>query len=196
MIVIISGIGANLASVKYAIERIGKKTFLTNNPCKIQEADYIILPGVGNAKQGMDRLRTLGLIDLLPSLTQPILGICLGMQLLFTSSDEGNAQCLNIIPGKVNALSNQTSLVVPHMGWNQLEMTQTEHHLFSGIKNNSHVYFVHSYAADIGLNTLGTSHYGHIFSAIVNHKNFYGMQFHPECSGTVGKKLLSNFLNL
>jgi len=196
MIVLIDGIGANTTSVQFAIERMGKEIRLTNDHDIINDADYIILPGVGSAKHGMDRLKALKLDRLIPTSKQPVLGICLGMQLLFSSSEEGEVDCLDIISEKIVRFPKQSDLIIPHMGWNCIEFKSGENPLLQNIENESYLYFVHSYVAPIGSYTLGTTNYGENFSSIVQYKNFFGMQFHPERSGKIGEKLLENFLNL
>jgi glutamine amidotransferase len=196
MIAILNACGSNLASVQFAIERLGKHAVLTADPKLLQSATHVILPGVGTAKHAMDKLHALGLIDVIRQLTQPVLGICLGMQILFDHSSEGDAECLQLIAGKVTALPEKKDFTLPHMGWNQLEIHQRNSPLFNGIEDNSHVYYVHGYAAPVGEKTLATTHYSNAFSAMVQHENFYGMQFHPERSGKVGARLLENFFEL
>jgi glutamine amidotransferase len=160
----------------------------------IQAASHVILPGVGHAKYVMSRLEQLALINVIKALTQPVLGICLGMQILHEHSDEGNVTCLGIIPGEVKPLPKKADFTLPHMGWNQLNIFQQNNPLLQGIKNNADVYFVHSYAVPVSQYTVAQSHHTSDFAAIVQHENFYGAQFHPERSGYVGAKILENFL--
>jgi imidazole glycerol-phosphate synthase subunit HisH len=155
----------------------------------------VVLPGVGSAADAMARLRSKGLDDLLPSLTQPVLGICLGMQLLFKRSAEGNTDCLGILPDTVRRLQPAPGRPVPHMGWNQLSPLRDDP-LLEGISDQEYVYFVHSFAAPVSDMTLASAHYGEPLSAIVRQRNFWGTQFHPERSATVGARVLANFLKL
>jgi len=159
----------------------------------IRTADRVILPGVGAAGRAMDVLRAHGLIDVIRALTQPVLGICLGMQLLFSSSEEDNADLLRIIPARLNRLQQQQGLRVPHMGWNTLDRVKSDP--LSDQLIGKWFYFVHSYAAPLGEWTLASSSHGTPFSALVRKDNFYGAQFHPERSATAGAGLLRNFLS-
>ena len=193
--VIIDSGGANLASLQFAFERLGVRTHVTNDPCTITSAPRVILPGVGAAADAMRRLRKSGLAALLPSLTQPVLGICLGMQLLFQRSEEGSTDCLGILPETVRRLQPAPGLPVPHMGWNQLTPVRDDP-LLEGIAPNDYVYFVHSYAAPVCAITLATADYGVAVSAIVRKGNFWGTQFHPERSAATGARVLANFLRL
>ncbi|HEX2493718.1 MAG TPA: imidazole glycerol phosphate synthase subunit HisH [Steroidobacter sp.] len=192
---IIDSGGANIASLKFAIERLGVESTLTTDPEVVRAASHVILPGVGAAADCMARLQSAGLIETIRSLTQPLLGICVGMQLLFESSQEGETPCLGLLPGAVRRLPNRAGLPVPHMGWNQLEYCQSSP-LFKDVAPGDHVYFVHSYAAPVSELTLATSCYGQPFSAVVQRETVYGMQFHPERSARVGSLLLRNFLEL
>jgi glutamine amidotransferase len=195
-VVIIDNGGANIASLRYALERLGASSHLTADPDELTGARRVILPGVGAAADAMARLRALGLVDLLPQLTQPVLGICLGMQLLFARSEEGeDTECLGIIDERVARFPDRAGHPVPHMGWNQLRLV-TPSPLFDGISDGDYVYFVHSYAAPIGPWTLAASDYGAEFSAAVRRGNFHGVQFHPERSAATGSRLLANFLEL
>jgi glutamine amidotransferase len=193
--VIIDSGGANLASLQYALERLGARTHVTTDRESIRNAPRVILPGVGAAADAMRRLTGSGLTTLLPSLRQPVLGICLGMQLLFQRSEEGSATCLGILPDTVRRLSPAPGLPVPHMGWNQLEPLRSDP-LLEGIKENEYAYFVHSYIAPVSEVTLAAAHYGVPLSAVIRHGNFWGTQFHPERSATTGARLLANFLRL
>jgi glutamine amidotransferase len=193
--VIIDSGGANLASLQFAFERLGEQAHVTADPLRIRSAARVILPGVGSAGDAMARLRDKGLTELLPSLTQPVLGICLGMQLLFARSEENNTQCLGIVPATVRRLQPSPGRPVPHMGWNQLSPVR-EDPLLAGVSHQDYVYFVHSFAAPLSDVTLASTDYGEPLSAIVRHGNFWGTQFHPERSATVGARVLSNFLKL
>ena len=193
--VLVDSGGTNLGSVRYALQRLGVDAPLATTPAQLRAASHVILPGVGAAGPGMQRLRELELVDTLRGLTQPVLGVCLGMQLLFESSSEGVESCLGVIPARVEKLAATPGLRVPHMGWNRLQRTG-EHRLLQDLDDDAHAYFVHSYAAPTGPWTLAASEHGQRFSAVVQNANFYGMQFHPERSGATGALLLKNFLNL
>lgn len=195
MIAIIDVSGNNLTSLANAIKSLGYDYKLTHNPADIVSASHVILPGVGAAAVGMNALREYGLDDVLGQLTQPLLGICLGMQLLFNYSEEGDVECLNLIPGFIKRLPNKENYPVPHMGWNKL-IWQQNSSLSTGLTTDDYVYFVHSYALFSAENTLASCQYSEQFSAIVQHNNIYGMQFHPEKSAATGLKLLNNFLQL
>ena len=192
---IIDSGGANIASLQLAIERLGVPADLTTDPDLLRRATHVILPGVGAAADCMMRLRNAGLVDVIRRLQQPLLGICVGMQLLFESSEEGDVECLGVLPGRVRRLSNRGNLPVPHMGWNQLEFSQTSP-LLNDIREGDYVYFVHSYAAPVSQATLATTTYGDKFSAVVQQGNVYGAQFHPERSARIGAQLLRNFVSL
>ena len=183
---------ANLSSVKFAFEQLGYSAEITNDLNKIKSADKLILPGVGTAKAAMLNLQRLGLVEVIPNLTQPVLGICLGMQLMTEYSTEGNVSTLDLISGQTELIPD-TGLPLPHMGWNKVRYTP-DHPLFAGIEQDSHFYFVHSYAVQPNENTIATSCYGVDFSAAIANKNFYGVQFHPERSGKNGALLLRNFV--
>jgi glutamine amidotransferase len=193
--VIIDSGGANLASLQFAFERLGAKTRVTADAAEIRSAPRVILPGVGSAANAMARLRNSHVAELLPLLTQPVLGICLGMQLLFARSEEGETECLGILPDSVKRLQPMDGRPVPHMGWNQLTPVR-EDPLLDGIAPNDYVYFVHSFAAPISDVTLASADYGTALSAIVRRGNFWGTQFHPERSAHVGARVLANFLKL
>jgi glutamine amidotransferase len=193
--VIIDSGGANLASLQFAFERLGARTRVTADPAQIQSAPRVILPGVGSAGDAMSRLRKSGVADLLPTLTQPVLGICLGMQLLFERSEEGETECLGILPDTVRRLLPVEGKPVPHMGWNQLSPVR-EDPILDGIAADDYVYFVHSFAVPVSDMTLASADYGAALSAIVRRGNFWGTQFHPERSAAVGARILANFLKL
>jgi glutamine amidotransferase len=194
-VAIIDSGGANLASLQYALERLGASTRVTLDETEIRSARRVILPGVGSARAAMDRLESSGVAKLMPSLTQPVLGICLGMQLLFARSEEGPAECLGILPQTVARLESKPGLPVPHMGWNQLTALAPDP-LLNGIEPNSYVYFVHSYAAPVSPNTLAIAEYGKPVTAAVRRDNFWGTQFHPERSARTGARILANFLEI
>jgi glutamine amidotransferase len=194
-VVLVDAGGANIGSVRYALQRLGVDAALTSDAATIRAADKVILPGVGAAGPGMARLRALGLVDLLRTLTRPVLGVCLGMQLLCTHSEEGDVECLGVVPGLVRRFTETDRLRVPHMGWNRL-LARREHPLLAGLGDDDQAYFVHSYAVPVGDDTLATADHGGAFSAVIAHGNFHGMQFHPERSAAVGARLLKNFLAL
>jgi glutamine amidotransferase len=194
-LVIIDNGGGNVASVRYALERLGATAVLSDDPARVRAAARVILPGVGAARDAMRRLAAAGLDRLIPTLTQPVLGICLGMQLLFAASAEGDTECLGVIPGRAARLAAAPGRAVPHMGWNQLEPC-APCPLLAGIAAGDYAYFVHSYALPPGPDTVATCDYGGPFTAIVSHGNFHGTQFHPERSARTGARLLANFLAL
>lgn len=195
-LVIIDSGGANIASLRYAVDRLGVTSELTTDPEKVRSATHVILPGVGAAADCMGRLqRSPGLVDTIRGLCQPMLGICVGMQLLFESSEEGEVPCLGMLPGRVRRFHDREDLPVPHMGWNQLEF-ETQSPLLKDIAPGDHVYFVHSYSAPVGPLTLARSTYGGPFSALVQSGNVFGAQFHPERSARIGSLLLRNFIQL
>ena len=193
--VIIDSGGANLASLQFALERLGARALVSSDARAITGAARIILPGVGSAADAMQRLRRSGLAQLLPTLRQPVLGICLGMQLLFERSAEGATECLGILPGTVRQLQAARGRPVPHMGWNRLTALR-EDPLLAGIEPGEYFYFVHGYAVPACEVTLAQAHYGLAVSAVVRRDNFWGTQFHPERSASAGARLLGNFLRL
>ena len=198
-IVIVASGGANIASLQFALERLDASSQVSADARRIRAASHVILPGVGAATDAMARLRRSRLHEVIPGLTQPVLGICLGMQILFTRSHEGKGEpvaCLGVMPGDVKAMKASPDAPVPHMGWNQITPKQADHTLLRGIEPGSYVYFVHGYAAPVGDTTVATADYGGTFAAIVGHRNFFGCQFHPERSGEVGSKVIANFLSL
>ena len=194
-VVIIASGGANIASLQFALQRLGANSRVSADSEQIREASHVILPGVGAAADAMSRLRQKNLDTLIPSLQQPVLGICLGMQLLFEASEEGQAQCLGIIPGLANRFAAASGRPVPHMGWNTLSIERPSA-LLDGLRPGDYAYFVHSYALPASAATIASTQYGDPFSACVQCRNFYGAQFHPERSAKVGARLLRNFLEL
>ncbi|MBA2656281.1 MAG: imidazole glycerol phosphate synthase subunit HisH [Tatlockia sp.] len=194
MIAIIDVTGNNLKSLAIAIQKLGYDCQLTHEVNDLQKASHVILPGVGAAPPAMQALTEYELIEPLRRLTKPLLGICLGMQLMFERSEEGEIACLNLIPGKIEHLPQIIDYPVPHMGWSKLQWSKPTA-LSEGLESQDYFYFVHSYALlSTTASTLATCEYSTNFSAIVQHENKYGMQFHPEKSAEVGLKLLNNFL--
>lgn len=194
MITIIDYGTGNLRSVTNAFERLGTDYLLTSDPVAIQKAERVLLPGVGEAATAMAQLRDKGLTDILRNLKCPVLGICLGMQLLCTHSEEGNTECLGIFPNRVRRFPADTGVKVPHVGWNSIHGLKSP--LYKDIKEGEYVYYVHSYAAEINACTAAATDYGGWFSGSLYKDNFYGCQFHPEKSGAVGGRILANFLSL
>jgi glutamine amidotransferase len=194
-VAIIDSGGANLASLQYALDRLGARSCISNDPAVIADAPRVLLPGVGAAADAMARLRASGLDETIPRLRTPLLGICLGMQLLFDHSAEGDTPCLGVVPGQIERLQAAPGRPVPHMGWNTLELTR-EDPLLAGIDTGERVYFVHSYAAAIDAAAIAAVRYGPAIAAAVQRANFRGVQFHPERSAAVGARLLRNFLEL
>jgi len=182
----------NIRSVDYALQRLGIASHITDNREEILSADKVIFPGVGEASTAMNYLRAKRLDTLLKNLKQPVLGICLGMQLLCSHSEEGNTEGIGVFDAKVRKFIGDEK--VPHMGWNNT--TELSSPLFNNIPENTLFYFVHSYYATIGNNTIAHTNYINDFSASLYKNNFYGVQFHPEKSGTIGSKVLENFLKL
>ena len=186
---------ANLSSVKWAIERLGYTPAVSRDPDVVLRADKLFLPGVGTARAAMDQLQERELIELVKACTQPVLGICLGMQLLGRGSDEnGGVSTLGIVDEPVSLLDTQ-GLPLPHMGWNQIT-AQAGNHLFRNIPDGSYFYFVHSYAMPVNAATIAQCDYGLPFTAALQKDNFFGVQFHPERSGKAGAQLLKNFLEM
>ncbi|MCL1633897.1 imidazole glycerol phosphate synthase subunit HisH [Luteimonas sp. SX5] len=185
--------GANLGSVRYALERLGIAPEIVRDPEALARADRIILPGVGAAAPAMAALRAQGLDRALHAATAPVLGICLGMQLLYEGSDESDTACLGLLPGRVRRLPATPGLRIPHMGWNALaDVADTP--LLRGIANGDCVYFVHGYAAPVGDDTVASARHGDAFSAVVSRGLYCGAQFHPERSANAGARLLENFI--
>jgi glutamine amidotransferase len=194
-VVIVANGGANIASLQYALERLNVASSVSAEPGTIRAATHVILPGVGAAADAMMRLRGADLHELIPTLRQPVLGICLGMQLLFEASDEGRTRCLGIIPGRATRFADAPGRRVPHIGWNTVDILRASA-LLAGLKADDYAYFVHSYALPVSRATVASTCYGEPFSACVEWSNFYGAQFHPERSAAVGARLLANFLGI
>jgi glutamine amidotransferase len=194
-VVIVASGGANIASLEFALERLGTRSEVSADPARIRAASHVILPGVGAAADAMARLRARGLDVVIPSLTQPVLGICLGMQLLHEASEEGATRCLGIIPGVAARFPEAPGHPVPHMGWNTLE-TERSCPLLAGLKAGEYAYFVHSFALPVNEATVASCRYGGRFSACVAWRNFFGAQFHPERSAAAGARILKNFLEI
>ena len=191
-IAIINYGAGNIQSILFAIERLGYTAVLTNNPDEIQQADKVIFPGVGEASYAMNKLKESGLDTLIPNLKQPVLGICLGMQLMCHHSEEGNTDGLGIFDANVIRFSNNVK--VPQMGWNQIYNLKSD--LFKGIKENEYMYLVHSYYVPNCKEAIATTNYDVEYASALQKNNFYGTQFHPEKSGDVGEQILANFLKL
>jgi glutamine amidotransferase len=192
-IAIIDSGGANIASLLYAFQRLGAAARLTTDPAEIRNAPRVVLPGVGAARDAMERLRKDNLVDLIRGLSQPVLGICLGMQLLAEASEEDDVECLGILPGIVKKLQPQSDYPVPNMGWCSIKRTRG-HEILKDVDDGSYFYFVHSYALPVSRTTLATADHGETFSAMVCHENFVAAQFHPERSSDTGARLLSRFI--
>jgi glutamine amidotransferase len=194
-VVLLESGGANLGSVQAALARLDVVAPVTSDPFLIRSATHIILPGVGAAAACMARLRENGLDKLIPQLTQPLLGICVGMHLLFERSEESETECLGLLQGAIRLIPSSPGVRVPHMGWNRLETGEKDHPLVAGLKE-AWVYFVHSYAAAPSEHTLATSSHGLPFCAVAAKGKVMGAQFHPERSSEAGARLLKNFLAL
>jgi imidazole glycerol-phosphate synthase subunit HisH len=194
-VVLVDGGGTNIGSVRYALQRLGVDAEMTADAERIFAASHVILPGVGAAGPGMKKLREAGLVDVLRGLRQPLLGVCLGMQLLYERSEEGDTQCLGLLPGAVAHFPAGGGVRIPHMGWNLLRVERDDA-LLAGSGEQPYAYFVHSYAAPVTSATIASTDHGGRFSAIARQGNVCGMQFHPERSAAVGARLLRNFLEL
>ena len=193
-VVIIKYNAGNIQSVLYALERLGVSAIVTDDAEKIRSSDKVIFPGVGEASSAMQSLRDAKLDSVIKELEQPVLGICVGMQLLCAHSEEGDTTCLNIVPVKVKRFKKAFDLKVPQVGWNNIYDLQSP--LFSNIPQSSFIYNVHSYYAEDSAYTIARCHYGIDYAAAVQHKNFYGVQFHTEKSAVVGDQILKNFLEV
>ncbi|MEO7775611.1 MAG: imidazole glycerol phosphate synthase subunit HisH [Steroidobacteraceae bacterium] len=200
-VTIIDSGGANLASLLFALQRLGVDAEVTTSPDVVRAGKRLMLPGVGAAGDAMQRLHGAALVEVIREARQPLLGICLGMQLLYCASEENplepgrNTQCIGVLPETVARLHAAPGRPVPHMGWNNIH-ARAPHGLLEGIAASDYVYYVHSFAAPVTDATLASCEYGASFCSIVQLRNFYGMQFHPERSGPVGARLLANFLKL
>ena len=193
--VIIQYNAGNIQSVLYALERIGMTAVVTDDPTLIQSADKVIFPGVGEASTAMQYLKEHNLDKLIPQLKQPVLGICLGMQLMCSHSEENDTPCLGIFDAQVKKFSTAVpALKIPQMGWNTICDFKTD--LFTSVPENSFAYFVHGYYATIGRHTIAKTDYILTYSAALQKDNFYGVQFHPEKSALVGEQIIKNFITL
>ena len=191
-LVIIDYGAGNIQSIKFAIRRLGYDAVLSHDVEEIENADKVIFPGVGEASSAMEKLRSTGLDKVIPTLKQPVLGICLGMQLMCHSSEEGDTEGLGIFDLDVKKFSNHVK--VPQIGWNQISELKSD--LFKNIPEESYIYLVHSFYAPLGKETIAVSDYGLRYSAALQKDNFYGVQFHPEKSSDIGSNILKNFLTL
>ncbi|MBO7344143.1 MAG: imidazole glycerol phosphate synthase subunit HisH [Alistipes sp.] len=194
MIAIVDYKMGNLRSVENALRRLGADFVVTADADVIRRADKVLLPGVGNAAEAMENLRAAGLVEVIRSLRQPVLGICVGMQVMCRHSEEGDVDCLGIFDARVKRFEPAPEVKVPHMGWNRIGNLESK--LFRGMDGGSYVYFVHSYYPELCPDTIATATHGVMFSAALKYENFYGTQFHPEKSGDVGECIIANFLNL
>ena len=195
MIAIIDYDAGNIKSVTNALERLGQSYVLTDDPQAIVSADKVILPGVGNAAAAMASLEAKGLVPVIKGLRKPVLGICVGMQLMCRRSEEGDTKCMGLFDCDVRKFEPQPDVKVPHMGWNSIANLDSK--LFRGMKGDCYVYFVHSFRPDLCTDTIATCRHGKsLFSAALKYENFYGTQFHPEKSGSVGEQILLNFIAL
>ncbi|MBR3702533.1 MAG: imidazole glycerol phosphate synthase subunit HisH [Alistipes sp.] len=194
MIAIIDYKMGNLRSVENALKRLGAEFVVTAEADVIKRADKVLLPGVGNAAEAMENLRQANLVEVIRSLRRPVLGICVGMQVMCRHSEEGDAKCMGIFDAKVRRFESTAEEKVPHMGWNSIGNLESK--LFKGINGGEMVYFVHSYYPELCPDTIATTRHGVMFSAALKYENFYGTQFHPEKSGDVGERIIANFLKL
>lgn len=194
MVAIIDYKCGNLQSVKNALERLGAEYVVTASEEVIRKADRVILPGVGSAATAMESLLQTGLCDTIRSLRRPVLGICVGMQIMCRWSEEGNTECLGIFDSMVKKFIPDEGLKVPHMGWNKISNLESK--LFKDLTGGSYVYYVHSYYPELCPDTIATTVHGKMFSGALKYENFYGTQFHPEKSGDIGEQIIKNFLAL
>lgn len=194
MIAIIDYDMGNLRSVKNALHGLGAEYVVTADPGRIREADKVLLPGVGNAGEAMHNLRERGLVETILRLRRPVLGICVGMQVMCRHTEEGDAECMGIFDAFVKKFEPGPELKVPHTGWNTIHNLESK--LFKGISGGEWVYYVHSYYAGLCPDTIATTVAPPRFSAALKYENFYGTQFHPEKSGDTGRRILENFINL
>lgn len=194
MIAIVDYKMGNLRSVENVLKRLGAEFTVTDQADVIRAADRVLLPGVGNAKEAMENLNRAGLVQVIRSLRRPVLGICVGMQVMCRHSEEGDADCIGLFDARVKRFQPAEGLKVPHMGWNKIGNLESK--LFKGIDGGEWVYFVHSYYPELCPDTIATTTHGAMFSAALKYENFYGTQFHPEKSGDVGERIIANFLKL
>ena len=194
-VAIIDSIGSNLASLKFALDRIKIDFIVTNEVKQIRNSSHIILPGVGAARNAMNKLSQQEIIETITTLSQPTLGICLGMQIFMEHSEEDDTSCLGVFGDSCKLFENQENYPVPHMGWNTIEL-ESSSNLSKGINSGTHFYFVHSYYVPLNSQTIASTTYSRKFSSIIQKDNFVGTQFHPEKSGEQGSILLKNFTNL
>ena len=194
-VAIIDSIGSNLASLKFALDRIKVNFIVTNEVKRIRNSSHIILPGVGAARNAMNKLSQHEIIETITTLSQPTLGICLGMQIFMEHSEEDDTSCLGVFGDSCKLFENQENYPVPHMGWNTIEL-ESSSNLSTGINSGTHFYFVHSYYVPLNSQTIASTTYSKKFSSIIQKDNFVGTQFHPEKSGEQGSILLKNFTNL
>lgn len=192
-VVIIDSGGANIASLQFALQRLGHRAEISSDAREIRQAPRVILPGVGAAAIAMNRLREHDLIDVIRGLSQPVLGVCLGMQLLAEASEEEDVECLGVFAGVARKLPGSPQQPVPNMGWCPLQL-HNEHPVMSGIESGTYFYFVHSYALPLSAETLASADHARSFSAVVAKGNFVAAQFHPERSSSSGSRMLDNFL--
>lgn len=194
MITIVDYDTGNIQSVKNAFKRLGVEYRMSADPMEIAKAEKIFLPGVGEMSSAMKKLHERGLVDILKNSTVPMLGICLGMQLMCAYGEEGDVEGLGMFDNRVLQMRGDATLKVPHVGWNTI--TNLSSPLFEGVEEGDYVYYVHSFAANVNQNTIATTDYCAPFSGSLHRDNFYGCQFHPEKSGDVGEQILTNFVNL
>jgi glutamine amidotransferase len=194
MIGIIDYGAGNIRSVGNALDRLSQPYFVSKDIAELRGATKLVLPGVGEARSAMKSLGQIGLLQWLTTVNVPFLGICIGMQILFEHSDERDTPCLGVVPGRISRF-DETKLKVPHIGWNQVN-ARVQSPLFNNIRDNEYFYFVHSFRAPVGPDTIGTTQYGEAFSAAVQRQNFYGVQFHAEKSGAAGIQVMKNFIEL
>ena len=194
MIAIVDYKMGNLRSVENALRRLGAEFIVTADAEQIRKADKVLLPGVGNAAEAMENLRAAGLVEVIRSLRRPVLGICVGMQVMCRHSEEGDVDCLGIFDARVKRFVPSADEKVPHMGWNSIGNLETK--LFKDVRGGEMVYFVHSFYPELCPDTIATTRHGVMFSAALKYENSYGTQFHPEKSGDVGERIIANFLKL
>lgn len=194
MIAIVDYAMGNLRSVENALRRLGADFCVTADAGVIMSAERVLLPGVGNAAEAMENLRRADLVGVIRRLRRPVLGICVGMQVMCRHTEEGDADCIGLFDARVRRFVPAADLKVPHMGWNRIGNLESK--LFKGIDGGEYVYFVHSYYPELCPDTIATADHGVMFSAALKYENFYGTQFHPEKSGDVGERIIENFLKL